>query len=199
MMSSSITFNMDYLCYSISELIHSGIDESVLTEEEKAFPPQRRMARALLRAELARRLHLPADKIIITHNEHGKPLVNGICFNLSHSADLLSLAFHHADIGVDIQQEHPLRSLHHLAPRIMCEQQLEHFRKNGENAAEFFTCWSIAEALVKLHGSTIWQALDYPFILHSNRVELPDSAQTEVELFTPRPGYYGAVAYRKPS
>lgn len=199
MMSSSITFNMDYLCYSISELSRLSIDESVLTAEEKTFVRPRRIARALLRAELARRLNLPADKIIITLNEHGKPLVNGICFNLSHSADLLCLAFHYADVGVDIQQERNLRTISHLAPRIMCEQQLEHFRQNGENAAEFFTCWSIAEALVKLHGSTIWQATNYPFILHSNRVELPGTEQTEVELFTPRPGYYGAVAYRNPS
>ncbi len=190
---------MDYLCYSISELSRLSPDESVLTEEEKAFTPQRRMARALLRAELSRRLHMPADKIIITHNEHGKPLVNGICFNVSHSADLLCLAFHHTDVGVDIQQERKLRTMPNLAPRIMCEQQLAQFRKNGETSAEFFTCWAIAEALVKLHGSTIWQATNYPFILHSNHVELSDSAKTEVELFTPHPGYYGAVAYRKPS
>lgn len=187
---------MDFLCYRLSALATDDINTSVLNEQEQEMSPTRRAARALLRCEIARRTGKKPQEVIFTHNEHGKPHAKGLHFNISHSGDSVCLAFHHAPIGIDIQQRRPLPAMDKLAPRIMCAAQLERYRRADTPEDVFFTCWCVAEALIKLHGDTIWHATQYPFILHGNRVELLSLPDVRVELFTPHPGYYGAVAYK---
>lgn len=187
---------MDYLCYRLSDIANERIDMTVLSCDEQEMSATRRIARALLRAELSRRIGIAADKIVFSYNQHGKPQTEGIHFNVTHSSDIVCMAFHHAPIGIDIQQKRRLVTMDKLAPRIMCEAQLERYRKATDAANVFFTCWSIAEALVKLHGDTIWHATTYPFILHSNRVELLSDNNITVELFSPHCEYSGAIAYQ---
>lgn len=187
---------MDYLCYRLNEVLKLALDVSVLTQEERELPLSRRMARALLRHEIARRVGIAAADVCFTQNEHGKPLTQGVHFNISHSGDYLCMAFHHAPIGVDIQQKRGNALISKLAPRIMGAEQLQRFRSQGEPAEVFFTCWSIAESLVKLHGDTIWKALDYPFVLNHGRVDVMGDTSIAVELFQPHSDYCGAVAYR---
>lgn len=187
---------MDYLCYRLSELKEASVDTTVLTDAEQQLSETRRMARALLRHEIARRTGIPAAQVVFSYNEHGKPLTTGIHFNISHSADFLCMAFHHEAVGVDIQQKRRQAAISKLAPRIMCREQLERFKAGGERAEDFYRCWSIAEALVKLHGSTIWQAQEYPFLLFENGVKYSREDAIAIETFQPHPDYYGAVAYR---
>ena len=52
------------------------------------------------------------------------------------------------------------------------------------------------EALVKLHGTSVWNAKDYPFIFHNKRVHLNFETDIEIKLIQPHPDYYGAIAYR---
>lgn len=192
---------MDYLLYNLDEQAAEESDTQLLDahelEQYAARGEKYLIARVLLKRELSRRSGIPAADIHFLYNEHGKPTWPQQHFNLSHSANLLCLAFHHAEIGVDIQQIRPVRRMDDIAPRIMSPQQLERFRANGSTPEEFFTCWSIAEALVKLHGSTIWDACNYPYTFAHGRVSLPsEAADVRVHLFTPAPGFCGAVAMR---
>lgn len=188
---------MDYQCYRLSDIPADRTDESVLMPEERAMPPQRRVARILLRQELARRTGAAAADIRISYNEHGKPIADGIHFNLSHSGDWLCMAFHHAPIGIDVQQQKASAKLLQLAPRIMAEAQLQRFREQGCRREDFFTCWAIAEALVKWRGDTIWHATQYPFLLYPERVVPLFSDSITIRLFRPAKGCYGAIAYQK--
>ena len=187
---------MDYLCYRLQgvESVTTGL--SGLTDEELAFPPLRRMARYLLKQELARRTGQQADDIRFTYNGHGKPLLDGVHFNASHSGEMICLAFHSDDIGIDIQKENPRTPIQKLAPKIMCEAQLQRFREQGEPISQFFQAWCIMEALVKCEGATVWNAANYPFIIYPGHVKLLFSSSIAVELFTPAEGYNGAVAYK---
>ncbi len=192
---------MDYLLYNLDTLSATPEDTELLDAHELEQYASRGekylIARALLKKELSRRSSIPAHLIHFEYNAHGKPTWPQQHFNISHSAHWLCLAFHHAPVGVDIQQIRPVRRLEELAPRIMCAQQLERFREAGASLEEFFTCWSIAEALVKLHGATIWEAGNYPYIYSHGRVSLLEESETvRVQLFTPAPGFCGAIATR---
>ena len=187
---------MDYLCYRLSEIDEATVNTAVLTSTEQQMSRNRRIARAILRQEIARRTGIMPADVAFTYNEHGKPLTRGVYFNISHSADYLCLAFHHAAIGIDIQQRRKHCHFSKLAPRIMSHEQLQRFMAKGEQADDFYTCWSIAEALVKLNGSTIWQARDYPFLLFDGGAKCSNDATIAIDLFTPHPDYYGAIAYR---
>ena len=189
---------MDYLIYNIGALPRELEDNTVLTPDEQQAALQRggnyALFRTILRRELARRTGLAAQDISIRYSEHGKPECEAQPFNLSHSGDCLCLAFHHKAVGVDVERIRP-RNFQALAERFMCDEQLEGFISRGCPETEFFICWSAAEALVKHAGDTMWHAKQYPFVYYPGRIECRFADAPVVHLFTPMPGYQGAVAY----
>lgn len=191
---------MEYLCYNLNEISCTEDDTLLLSAEERKVYRTRGTnylkTRALLKKEIARRTATEPRMIRFSYSEHGKPLFPGIHFNISHSAHLLCMAFHDAPIGVDIQQSRRLPRMESLASRIMCDEQAKRFRELGCPPDVFFDCWVIAEALVKWAGSTIWQARDFPFILHENHVEVLMQNGPQITRFRPSDGFFGAVAYK---
>lgn len=189
---------MDYLLYRFSALAPETTNLQLLPEAEQAVAVRKggnyAIIRTLLRQELARRSGVPAQDISFSYSEHGKPIFNAQPFNISHSGDLLCMAFHHSCVGVDIERMRP-RRFASLAARTMCPEQMEAFMERGCQQEEFYSCWCAAEALVKWAGDTVWNARLYPFIYHPNRIECLFANAPRVELFSPEQGYMGAVAY----
>lgn len=192
---------MDYLCYNLDTLHADPADVSLLDEGELETYARRGerflLERSLLKRELARRTRMDACRIRFATTPHGKPyLPGGPHFNLSHSGDWLCLAFHHAPVGVDIQQERPGLRLEALARRIMCPAQFDAFCQRGMPQDEFLACWCAAEALVKQAAATVWQAAaKFPFTYAGGRIIPQYPAAPQVLLFRPAEGYCGAVAY----
>lgn len=188
---------MDYLIYNIADIPRELSDLSLLPPQEQAEAARRggnyALFRTLLRRELSRRTGIPPRDIELSYGAHGKPICATQPFNLSHSGDCLCLAFHHAAIGVDVERVRP-RRFDSLAARFMCPEQLEGFLSRGCPQDEFYSCWCAAEALVKHAGDTMWHAQQYPFVCYPGRIECRFAGAPEVLLFTPMPGYRGAVA-----
>lgn len=190
---------MDYLLYNLDRIAPRPEEVYLLDAHERLRYAKRGekylLIRSLLKKELARRTGYAAADIHFEYNENGKPFWPHQHFNISHSGNLLCLAFHSSAIGVDIQQVRPVRHMNELAERIMNRQQLERFRAKGAQREEFFTCWCVAEALVKLHGSSIWSARDYPFSYDKGNIIPADSLSgIRIHLFNPAPGFCGAIA-----
>ncbi len=190
---------MDYLLYDLDKLQAAPEDELLLDSHESEQYAKRGekylITRALLKKEIARRLHTNAADITFSYNEHGKPFLTDIHFNISHSANMLCFAFHRAPIGVDIQQIRPVKRMQQLASRIMSPPQWKQFRASDTQETDFFTCWCIAEALVKLHGSGIWYAEQYPYRYENGRATISAALPSvSIHLFSPAPGFCGAIA-----
>lgn len=194
---------MHYLVYHLSHTQAPLLDPAVLDPTEQAAYARRGerylLERTLLRRELARLCGGVAEDIRFSYTEQGKPEYDRHPFNLSHSGDILCLAFHHRALGVDVERVRERAHLPTLAKRIMCEAQLAAWHERGCQVQEFYDCWCTAEAIIKLHGGSIWQAGEYPFLHRGNSIEpLFDNAPV-IQLFTPAPGYAGAVAYEADS
>lgn len=189
---------MDYLIYNLAEIAASAAALDLLPQDELAMADRRgprfALIRTLLRRELARRTGISARDINFEYGEHGKPECAAQPFNISHSGDCLCLAFHHRAIGVDVEQVRE-RNYRSLAARFMAPEQYETFCTRGCRQDEFFACWCAAEALVKYAGDTMWNARNYPFIYFQGRIRCLFAHSPEVQLFTPMPGYCGAVAF----
>lgn len=190
---------MDYLIYHFEELPFSQEEAlSMLPGEEQAERLRRGktalFSRAILRMELARRSHCAPQDVLIRPGEHGKPFSPGIHFNISHSRDCLCLAFHHAEIGVDVEYIRT-RDFQQLAPRFMAEEQWLAFRARGCPEHEFYDCWCASEALVKHAGESMWNAKQYPFIYRQGRIIPLFDTTLQIRLFSPMPGYCGALVY----
>lgn len=188
---------MDFLVYKLSDLEHCQLPDVLDAPEEVRAERSGhvfRTTRSLLKCELARRTGVSAASIHFTYGQHGKPTFEQQQFNVSHSGDCLCMAFHHAPVGVDVEQvcHRPMES---LARRFMAKEQLRAFLKRGSRQEEFFFCWCAAEAFVKHTGDSIWNVSSYPFQYEEGRIYPLFSGAPDIHLFHPLPGYCGAIAF----
>lgn len=190
---------MHYLVYNLNTATAELLSPAELDEREQAAYARRgerylRM-RSLLKRELARLTGAPASAIRFTYTPNGKPEWKQQPFNLSHSGDMLCLAFHHRSIGVDIERIQPRPRLVAIARRMMCQEQYEAWQSRNCPIDEFYACWCAAEAITKQSGSSVWQAQKRPFIYRDGRIEPLYDGAPVVELIYPAEGYAGAIAY----
>lgn len=88
----------------------------------------------------------------ISIGEHGKPELDGFCFNLSHSEDLVICAVSDSPVGCDVEKlrEAPKR----IAERYFgkCEKQYLDMCEGKDYDKAFFRLWTIRESYVKMTG-----------------------------------------------
>lgn len=189
---------MDYLLFRLDSLPEG--DAALLDAAEReayAARGERYLrVRSQLKRELALRTGTAAADIRFTYSPAGKPLFPAQEFNISHSGELLCIAFHGGAVGVDIQQHRDVAHLRKVAERILGEEQLAALELFGFPPQEFFDCWCAAEALVKWAGDSIFNARSYPFIYDAGRIRPLFEGAPRVQLFRPAEGYSGAVAYQ---
>jgi 4'-phosphopantetheinyl transferase len=148
------------------------------------------VARGILRTLLSGFTGTRAEKLRFRYGNSGKPfLVDGdqIHFNITHSADLGLFAFApDRSVGVDVENERPVRRLLDVAQRFMSDDELRSLVNTApdERDAAFLRSWVVREARLKAEGKGVWSGSD-----HTN----PGPNLTH-KLFTPRPGYIAAVA-----
>ena len=194
---------MHYLVYDIrSEAVRETklLSPAELDATERAASAARGeeylLMRTILRQELARRCGKKPPEVRFSYTESGKPICEEQPFNISHSGDLICIAFHHNDIGVDIQRVRPLPRMAAVAGRVFSAEQVALWQERGAMQEEFFTAWCIAEALVKLAGGSIHTAAtQFPFLYDGSVIRFLFSPSPITEIFTPAPGYAGVVAF----
>lgn len=84
--------------------------------------------------------------------EHGKPYVEGNpwYFNTSHSGDYLAMVFDTVPVGIDVQEERPVRKPELIAKRFSEEERA--YALSG-GAETFYQVWCRKEAFAKCVGS----------------------------------------------
>lgn len=86
----------------------------------------------------------------IYFNEYGKPLKDGIYFNISHSKEYVIFALYKHKIGIDIEYIN-LDIKDDLIRYALNEQEYN----NLKNKEEFYELWTKKEAVIKCEGVTI--------------------------------------------
>jgi len=148
------------------------------------------VARGILRTLLSGFTGTSAEKLRFRYGNSGKPFLidrDHIHFNITHSADLGLFAFApDRSVGVDVENERPVRRLLDVAQRFMSDDELRSLVNTApdERDAAFLRSWVVREARLKAEGKGVWSGSDYtnpgPNLTH--------------KLFTPRSGYIAAVA-----
>lgn len=165
--------------------------------------------RAIVRQMLA--WYTKQDNISLVYGENGKPSIENspICFNVSHSEDMVMLGISYHPIGLDIEAIKPISDLeqvatYHFSP---CEQA-DLFDLDGIYLLEsFYRCWTRKEAFIKLDGSGLAIPLDSfgvtlrpndkPRLLFKNYRDMPDNNDTLVALSAPE-GYIASLMIQQP-
>jgi 4'-phosphopantetheinyl transferase len=147
------------------------------------------VARGILRDLLSGFTGTPAHELEFEYGDAGKPSLSNhdINFNISHSAELGLFAFApDRPVGVDVENERPVRRLLDVAQRFMNEDEVRALAATapGERDASFMRWWVVREARLKAEGKSVWSGAD--------KKSTPDNLTHK--LFAPRPGYIAAVA-----
>lgn len=92
--------------------------------------------------------------------KNGKPEVDGIYFNLSHSGKYVVCAVSDSTVGCDIEKRRKISP--HLAERYFCTAEKIHLEPFEGEAyeQEFFRLWTKKESYVKMTGEGLATAMD---------------------------------------
>ena len=147
------------------------------------------IARGILRSLLSGYTGTAAEKLRFTYATSGKPSLadHDIHFNVSHSAELGLFAFApDRPVGVDVENERPVRRLLDVAQRFMSEDEIRSLAATapGERDTAFLKSWVVREARLKAEGKGVW----------SGTGAADARGNISHKLFSPRPGYIAAVA-----
>ncbi len=156
-------------------------------------------ARAALREILAEYLSVPARSIEFSFNPYGKPFVEGLHFNLSHSADLAVYAVSRTrEVGIDVERLDTQFAAEQIPERFFTETEVASLRALPEHLQleAFFNCWTRKEAYVKARGlglSLPLSSFDVTLAPGEPAGFLRGADGWEIEAFSPVPGYVSAV------
>ena len=147
------------------------------------------VARGILRDLLSGFTGTPAQELKFEYGSAGKPSLvdHDINFNISHSAELGLFAFApDRAVGVDVENERPVRRLLDVAQRFMSEDEVRTLAatKPEQRDAAFLRSWVVREARLKAEGKSVW----------SGQQSARNPGKLTHKLFSPRPGYIAAVA-----
>jgi 4'-phosphopantetheinyl transferase len=171
------------------------------------------VGRAGLRLLLADQLDAEPERLRFVYGEHGKPAlagVEGLAFNLSHSADLAIVGMvRNAEIGVDVEAIRRLRDRDRLARRTFTAAENAALQALPPDArdAGFFACWTRKEAVVKTTGIGFSFELDWFEVPVDPALEAIEvavrgpravSGRYALRTLAAAPGFAAAVAVRRP-
>lgn len=113
--------------------------------------------------------HIQDSQVYV--DEHGKPMVEGVEFSLSHSGHLVACAVSNAPVGCDVEELR--KAPKGVAKRYFSdsEQAFLHTFSDEEYNRAFFQIWTMKESYVKMTG----EGLGVPF--EAYEVVAKDGAQ----------------------
>lgn len=198
-------------CQQLAQLLSA--DERARAERFR-FPRDRDrfiVSRSTLRTLLGRYLNTSPDRVQFCYGDKGKPALTeafaafGLEFNLSHSEDLMVCAIAHQQaIGIDLEYLRPVADLENLTQRFFTPREHATIHALGGDRCiySFFQHWTCKEAVLKATGNGLMSLSAIEVCLEHNTVMVqhngPLAPVWSIQLFTPAPGYVGAVAINAP-
>jgi len=170
------------------------------------------VARARLRAILARYLQSEPGRIRFSYNPYGKPLLadeppsHGVRFNASHSHGMALYAITRGrEIGIDLEYVQTRIDNDRIAERFFSDREIAllHSLPGQARARAFFNCWTRKEAYIKAKGvglSIPLKSFDVsltpgePAELLRTEDDPQEASRWSLKELTPGPGYVAALA-----
>lgn len=96
----------------------------------------------------------------IRYGENGKPMIEGIHFNISHSVNMAICAVSSERVGCDIEKVTKYRE--GIAERFFCKREVEYLNSlDGQQKTEaFYRIWTMKESYMKMTGEGMKLPLD---------------------------------------
>lgn len=153
-------------------------------------------ARAALRRVLGDYLERAPDALTFAYSSHGKPSIDGLAFNVSHSNELALIAVTRGrEVGIDIEWHRPDVDLPSVARSSFSdtEQRALFALPPAEQLDAFYRIWTRKESYIKAHGDGLSLPLDSFSVLTDDAI-----AGWEIRGIAIDPGYSAALTITSP-
>lgn len=118
------------------------------------------VAHALVRTTLGHALGRSPRALRFTFNEHGRPHIDGLHFNLSHTDGCIALALSFdMNVGIDVEAIKP-RPFHELAAHHFAPTEIAALAQADDPMAHFYAVWTLKESYIKARGMGLAIPLD---------------------------------------
>jgi len=200
---------VDLFCHSLDvDASRLNALQDLLTADERGraarfhFEKHRRRfiaARGMLRELLGQYLAMDAAAIEFSYNPFGKPAVDGVYFNLSHSDNLALYAVSRTrEVGVDIERVNPAFAGEQIPEQYFSPAEVKILRSlpKDRQIEGFFNCWTRKEAYIKARGlglSLELDSFDVTLAPGDPAAFLRGAGDWSIEALEPAPGFVGAV------
>lgn len=126
----------------------------------------------------------------IQFSSKGKPFVQGINFNISHSDDLIVCAFAESEFGIDIEKKKEINLFDFRS--FFTKREWEEINENEKPIDTFFRFWVRKESIIKCLGITLNALNQIDTLLESDFVFYKNEKLflTEVDFGV---GYFGCL------
>lgn len=127
----------------------------------------------------------------IYFNDNGKPLINGIYFNISHSHEYVVLAFSKNNIGIDIEK---IREVDIKVIDFFCTENEKKYILEGKNKYKnLFEIFCLKEAYFKMLGTSILNAKNIEFKITKNKIICTSNDNLNIIINNDINGYIVAI------
>ena len=187
-----------------------SMDEITRAERLKdpAAASRQMISRGILRFLLGTYTGKDPKALVFGCSEFGKPFLSdpensGVCFNLSHSGNLLLIAVtSEKQIGIDVEKYEGSIDISGIAALVFSADEQKSLSHSADPIHEFYELWTVKEAILKSTGF----GFSYPsnrFSVNKSKDQishlrfskgLPAGSKFSLETFSPAEGYSAAIA-----
>lgn len=124
------------------------------------------LSRVLLFKILKEKYNLNLHQLSFTYNKFGKPFINNIYFNISHSYDYVCVVASDKEIGIDIEK---IRNVNiNVCNFFTTENEKDYIVNSKKQFESLFTIFCLKEAYFKMLGSNLSKIKDIEFLKNNN-------------------------------
>lgn len=154
---------------------------------------ERILGRILLSQLLKNKYCLDYNKLNIKYNQYGKPYLDEISFNISHSHDYVIVAAADNNIGVDIEK---IRKVNLSIMKVFCtDSEIKYIDNSNNKYLAFWTIYTLKEAYFKMLGKDLSNMKEVEFRNIDDNIICINNNNLKILLSTEINDYVFAIIY----
>lgn len=169
---------------------------------------QKIISRGILRLLLSNYTGLNPKELAFENKQFGKPLLcnpmnSGICFNLTHSGNLLLIAIgKEKSVGIDVEKIEEKIDYKKISPMVFSFDEQLTLSHSMDPIHDFYRLWTAKEAILKASGRGFsYPANQFSVVMYNGTPklsfipeEITDDYSCSLSSFSPANGYTAAIA-----
>jgi 4'-phosphopantetheinyl transferase len=198
-------------CLSFFHLLSEDEKARVARLKDPDAASQQKISRGILRLLLGRYTGIEPKFLGFSYSEFGKPYLSNpanskICFNLSHSGNLLLIAVVKGkQIGIDVEKYDGKIDISGIASMVFSPEEQSSLSRSKDTVHDFYELWTAKEAILKSTGLGFsYPSNKFSVVISKDNVQhlkitsdLPSGSDFSLESFSPVEGYSAAIALKQ--